>query len=74
VDRWAEAFQGEIIEPNGPGDRPWGMYEFAISDPDATLVRIGWPTRLRGRREAGPIRPGRAIQDRAARRRSRSAL
>jgi len=23
------------------------MYEFAISDPDETLVRIGWPTRLR---------------------------
>jgi hypothetical protein len=30
-----------------PEDRPWGMYEFAISDPDQTLVRIGWPTRLR---------------------------
>jgi hypothetical protein len=23
------------------------MYEFALSDPDETLVRIGWPTRLR---------------------------
>ena len=29
-------------------DKPWGMYEFAVSDPDGTLVRIGWPTRLRG--------------------------
>lgn len=28
-------------------DKPWGMYEFALSDPDETLVRIGWPTRLR---------------------------
>ncbi|WP_257166077.1 VOC family protein [Bradyrhizobium sp. SRS-191] len=28
-------------------DMPWGMYEFAMSDPDETLVRVGWPTRLR---------------------------
>ncbi|MGH8444825.1 MAG: glyoxalase, partial [Solimonas sp.] len=28
-------------------DQPWGMTEFAVSDPDETLVRIGWPTRLR---------------------------
>jgi hypothetical protein len=26
------------------------MYEFALSDPDETLVRIGWPTQLRGGR------------------------
>jgi len=24
-----------------------GMYELAISDPDETLVRIGWPARNR---------------------------
>ena len=30
-------------------DKPWGMYEFAVSDPDETLVRIGWPSRLRTR-------------------------
>lgn len=30
-------------------DKPWGMHEFAVSDPDETLVRIGWPTRLRPR-------------------------
>jgi catechol 2,3-dioxygenase-like lactoylglutathione lyase family enzyme len=30
-------------------DKPWGMYEFAVSDPDETLVRVGWPTRLRKR-------------------------
>ena len=23
--------------------KPWGLREFAISDPDGTLVRIGWP-------------------------------
>lgn len=28
-------------------DKPWGMYEFSLSDPDETLVRVGWPTRLR---------------------------
>jgi catechol 2,3-dioxygenase-like lactoylglutathione lyase family enzyme len=30
-----------------PEDKPWGMYEFSLSDPDQTLVRIGWPSRLR---------------------------
>lgn len=48
VDRLAEAFKGETIEEDGPSDKPWGMYEFALSDPDETLVRIGWPSRLRG--------------------------
>lgn len=32
-----------------PEDKPWGMYEFSLSDPDETLVRVGWPTRLRNR-------------------------
>lgn len=27
--------------------KPWGMYEFSLSDPDETLVRVGWPSRLR---------------------------
>jgi catechol 2,3-dioxygenase-like lactoylglutathione lyase family enzyme len=22
---------------------PWGLKEFAVSDPDGTLVRVGWP-------------------------------
>ena len=30
----------------GPEHKPWGMYEFALSDPDGTLVRVGWPSRL----------------------------
>lgn len=47
VDRLAAAFQGEVLEKDGPSDKPWGMYEFALSDPDETLVRIGWPSRLR---------------------------
>jgi predicted lactoylglutathione lyase len=47
VDALAAGFRGATIEPGGPEDKPWGMYEFALSDPDGTLVRIGWPTRLR---------------------------
>ena len=23
--------------------KPWGLREFAISDPNGTLVRVGWP-------------------------------
>ncbi len=30
-----------------PENKRWGMYEFALSDPDETNVRIGWPIRLR---------------------------
>lgn len=33
-----------------PEDKPWGMYEFALSDPDETLVRVGWPSRLTSRK------------------------
>lgn len=44
VDALAEAFAGEIVEADGPSVKPWGMYEFALNDPDDTLVRIGWPS------------------------------
>jgi len=47
IDRLAADFSGETIEPNGPEEKPWGMYEFSLSDPDGTLVRVGWPMRLR---------------------------
>ncbi len=47
VDALATAFAAELIEKNGPEDKPWGMYEFSLSDPDQTLVRVGWPSRLR---------------------------
>jgi catechol 2,3-dioxygenase-like lactoylglutathione lyase family enzyme len=30
-----------------PAHKPWGMYEFALSDPDDTLVRVGWPSRAK---------------------------
>jgi hypothetical protein len=47
VDALAAQFRDEILGKRGPEDKPWGMYEFALSDPVETLVRVGWPTRLR---------------------------
>ncbi|WP_447728186.1 VOC family protein [Sphingomonas koreensis] len=40
VDAMAARFPGEILE-GAPQRKPWGTYEFAVSDPDGTLVRIG---------------------------------
>jgi hypothetical protein len=37
---------GETLEKAGPEHKPWGMYEFSLSGPDETLVRVGWPSRL----------------------------
>ena len=31
----------DLLAGGGPKHKPWGMYEFALSDPDGTLVRIG---------------------------------
>lgn len=46
VDALAAAFTAdELIHP--PLAMAWGMYEFALSDPDGALVRVGWPERLR---------------------------
>ena len=47
VDRLAAEFRGQILKRTGPEDKPWRMYEFSPSDPDQTLVRVGWPSRLR---------------------------
>lgn len=45
VDELASHFAGEILGPAGkPEHKPWRMYEFAVSDPDEALVRIGWPS------------------------------
>lgn len=47
VDAVAARVRHLIIGPEkAPTHKPWGMYEFALSDPDETLVRIGWPSRL----------------------------
>ncbi|OHD08841.1 VOC family protein [Sphingopyxis sp. RIFCSPHIGHO2_12_FULL_65_19] len=49
VDELAEAVRERILGPEkAPTHKPWGMYEFALSDPDETLVRIGWPSGLIG--------------------------
>lgn len=42
---------GDLIVGVGPEHKPWGMYEFALSDPNGTLVRIGRPSRPPGARE-----------------------
>jgi hypothetical protein len=47
VDTMAATLADVIL--GKPEDKPWGMYEFALSDPDETLVRVGYPTRLRGK-------------------------
>ena len=41
VDALAAEFKGETVNKKGPEHKPWGMYEFSLSDPDETLVRIG---------------------------------
>ena len=47
VDALAAEFASELIERSGPEHKPWGMYEFSLSDPDETLVRVGWPSHPR---------------------------
>lgn len=41
VDAVADRVRDLIIEPGAPHIKPWGTYEFAVSDPDGVLVRIG---------------------------------
>lgn len=46
VELLARRLASIISGPNKHAVRqPWGMCEFAISDPDGTLVKIGWTTR-----------------------------
>lgn len=41
VDAVAARVRELIIEPGAPHAKPWGTYEFAVSDPTGVLVRIG---------------------------------
>lgn len=41
VDAMAERVRELIIEKDAPHAKPWGMYEFSVSDPTGVLVRIG---------------------------------
>ncbi len=47
VDAVADRVRDLIIEPGAPHAKPWGMYEFAVSDPDGVLVRIGRPLEIK---------------------------
>ena len=44
VDAVADQVRELIIEQGAPHQKPWGTYEFAVSDPNGTLVRIGRAT------------------------------
>jgi hypothetical protein len=33
-----------LLPGGGPTHKPWGMYEFSVSDPDGTLVRVRRPS------------------------------
>ena len=41
IEALAARFPGTLIGADGPQDTSWGMREFAVSDPDGTLVRVG---------------------------------
>lgn len=41
VDAVADRVRETIIEKGTPHLKPWGTYEFAVSDPDGVLVRVG---------------------------------
>lgn len=45
VDAVADSVRELIIEPGAPHNKPWGMYEFSVSDPTGVLVRVGRPVR-----------------------------
>lgn len=41
VDAVADRVRDHIIEHGAPHHKPWGCYEFSVSDPSGTLVRVG---------------------------------
>lgn len=41
VDVVADRVRDLILAPGAPERKPWGTYEFALSDPDGALIRIG---------------------------------
>ncbi|MDR6833368.1 MULTISPECIES: VOC family protein [unclassified Sphingopyxis] len=41
VDAVAARVRELIIETGSPNAKPWGTYEFAVSDPSGLLVRVG---------------------------------
>jgi hypothetical protein len=47
IEELAARMGNRLIHP--PEDKLWGMFEFAVSDPDETLVRVGRPSVPPGR-------------------------
>jgi len=44
---YAENVEALAAEFDGKAEaKPWGLIEFAVSDPNGTLVRIGWPSEI----------------------------
>lgn len=41
VDAIADRVRDLILAPGAPERKPWGTYEFAVSDPSGLLVRVG---------------------------------
>lgn len=41
VDAVADRVRELIIEDGAPNVKPWGVYEFSVSDPNGMLVRVG---------------------------------
>jgi catechol 2,3-dioxygenase-like lactoylglutathione lyase family enzyme len=41
VDALHQAVMSAGVTASQPEDKPWGMREFALSDPNGTLVRVG---------------------------------
>lgn len=41
VDGVADRVRELIIEHGAPHHKPWGTYEFSVSDPSGVLVRVG---------------------------------
>ena len=48
VDAVASRVRDLVIEPGAPHLKPWGTYEFSVSDPTGVLVRIGKPVDTSG--------------------------
>jgi hypothetical protein len=44
VNELASSLSDYVVQQ--PEAKPWGMYEFALTGPDGTLVKVGWPTEL----------------------------
>jgi hypothetical protein len=41
VEHLASQLESRLLHP--PRRQPWGMFEFAVSDPDENLIRVGRP-------------------------------